>query len=171
MLEKQQSYDYESLLLSGKKELFSKNSSPLPTPPMLMLHRITHIDDNSGKFKRGKIIAEFDIRDDLWFFDCHFYHDPVMPGCLSVDAMWQLLGFFITWLGAEGKGRALGIGETKFSGQVTPDTKMLTYSLNIKRIMRGKNMVWAAANGLMQADGKDMHTAKNLRVAIFKDAK
>lgn len=171
MFKKQTAYSYESLLLSGKKELFGENNPQLPMPPMLMFDRITHIDEKSGEFGQGQIVAELDIKPDIWFFDCHFYNDPVMPGCLSLDAMWQLLGFFMGWKGLPGKGRALGVGETKFSGQITPDNNKVVYRIDIKRVLKKGALNVGVANGTTYADDTHVHSAKGLRVALFQSIK
>lgn len=160
-------YDYEDLIISATTGLFGIGNAQLPTPPMLMFSRITHINDKGGTFGKGLVIAEHDIKPDLWFFKCHFKGDPVMPGCLGLDAMWQLLGFFISWNGAPGKGRALGVGDTKFTGQILPSTTTLKYTINIKRII-ARDITVGIADGNMSIDDKDIYTTKNLRVALFQ---
>lgn len=166
-MKRKNTYSYEDLLLSGEGKLFGKGNPTLPKPPMLMFDRITHIDQDGGDFNRGLITAEIDIKPDLWFFGCHFHNDPVMPGCLGLDGMWQLLGFFMGWTGANGVGRALGVGETKFSGQVLPDGKLAIYTINVKRIIK-KDLVIGVADGSMSLDNEKIYTAKSLRVALFK---
>jgi len=135
----QSSYDYDDLIISGEKSLFGPGNAKLPLPPMLMLDRITHMDDNGGPHGKGQVIAELEVNPDLWFFECHFKNDPddpVMPGCLGLDAMWQLVGFWLGWSGSPGRGRALGVGEVKFTGQVTPDIKKVRYEIELKRVIR-----------------------------------
>ena len=136
-------------------------------PPMLMLDRITRISEEGGAYDKGEIIAELDIKKDLWFFDCHFRGDPVMPGCLGLDAMWQLVGFFLGWSGSPGRGRALGVGELKFTGQVTNDVKLVTYRIDMKRIIR-RSLTLGIADAVMEADGEVIYKAKDLRVGLFK---
>jgi len=160
------SYTYEELLACGRGELFGENNAQLPLPPMLMFDRIVEINKNGGSSEKGLLIAELDIKPDLWFFDCHFQGDPVMPGCLGLDAMWQLVGFYLGWTGAPGRGRALGAGTVKFTGQVTPKNKLVTYTIDMKRIINRK-LVMGVANAEMQVDGKVIYTAHNLRVGLF----
>ena len=162
----QSSYTYEELIKCGKGELFAPGNAQLPTPNMLMLDRITHISNEGGKYGKGELIAELDISPDLWFFDCHFPGDPVMPGCLGLDAMWQLVGFFLGWDGNSGRGRALGSGEVKFSEQVLPTAKKGTYKLDIKRVIASK-LCLAIADGSVSVDGRDIYVAKDLRVGLF----
>jgi len=162
----QSSFTQEELVQCGHGELFGPGNAQLPTNNMLMMDRITHISDEGGEFGKGEIIAELDINPDLWFFDCHFPGDPVMPGCLGLDAMWQLVGFFLGWGGNPGKGRALGSGEVKFSGQVLPTAKKVTYHLQLKRVIARK-LVLAIANGTVAVDGKVIYTAKDLKVGLF----
>ncbi len=157
----------EELLACGRAELFGPGNPQLPVDNMLMLDRIINIDESSGKYGKGQIHAELDINPDLWFFDCHFINDPVMPGCLGLDAAWQLLGFFLGWRGNKGRGRALGVGEVKFSGQIEPDTKLVTYYIDIKRVMESK-LVLGIADGCVMADGKEIYHMKDLRVGLFK---
>ena len=165
MIKIQSSYDYDDLIQSGKTSLFGEGNAKLPAPPMLMLDRITQIDDTGGAYEKGQIIAELDVNPDLWFFGCHFIGDPVMPGCLGLDAMWQLVGFWLGWSGGKGRGRALG-GEIKFTGQVTPDIKKVRYEIDIKRAIRRK-LVLGIADGRMYADDELIYEAKGLRVGLF----
>lgn len=162
----QPSYDYDDLIISGEKSLFGPGNAKLPLPPMLMLDRIHNMDETSGAYGKGEVVAELDINPDLWFFDCHFKGDPVMPGCLGLDAMWQLVGFWLGWTGGQGRGRALGVGEVKFSGQVTPDVKKVRYEIDIKRAIRRK-LVLGIADGRMYADDELIYKAKDLRVGLF----
>jgi len=166
-MNKKNKYSYEDLIMSSKSELFGEGNAQLPAPPMLMFDRITSISEEGGDFQKGLIIAELDIKPDLWFFDCHFQNDPVMPGCLGLDAMWQLLGFFLGWTGAPGRGRALGAGNVKFTGQVLPDASLVTYTIDIKKLIQRK-LVMGVADGTMSIDGKEIYTAKDLRVGLFK---
>ncbi|MDR6673303.1 3-hydroxyacyl-[acyl-carrier-protein] dehydratase FabA [Xanthomonas sp. 1678] len=160
------SYSREQLLASARGELFGAEAGRLPNDPMLMFDRITHIDDAGGAHGKGTVRAELDVRPDLWFFGCHFIGDPVMPGCLGLDAMWQLTGFFLTWIGAPGRGRALGVGEVKFTGQVLPSAKQVVYELDISRVINRK-LVMAVADARMAVDGREIYTAKDLRVGLF----
>lgn len=160
------SFNREELLKSGHGELLGPGNAQLPLPPMLMFDRITHISDEGGANGKGQIVAELDIRPDLWFFDCHFEGDPVMPGCLGLDAMWQLVGFFLGWKGGPGRGRALGSGEVKFTGQVTPKNKLVSYRIDLKRVIMRK-LVMGIADASMEVDGKEIYTAKDLRVGLF----
>jgi len=168
MSERRDSYDYEDLLACGRGELFGPGNAQLPLPPMLMFDRITSISESGGEYGKGRITAELDIRPDLWFFACHFKGDPVMPGCLGLDALWQMLGFFLGWLGAPGKGRALGAGELKFSGMVVPSVKRLEYIVDLKRVIRRK-LVLGIGDGTLKADGTPIYLAKDLRVGLFAD--
>ncbi|MFO1012914.1 MAG: 3-hydroxyacyl-[acyl-carrier-protein] dehydratase FabA [Caulobacteraceae bacterium] len=163
------SFDYEDLLACGRGEMFGPGNAQLPVPPMLMFDRITHIADNDGLHGKGSVVAELDIRPDLWFFDCHFIGDPVMPGCLGLDAMWQIVGFFLGWSGAPGRGRALGSGEVRFGGEVTPATKKVTYRIDLKRVIL-RRLVMGVADGVVEADGVRIYEAKDLRVGLFKPA-
>ena len=160
-------YDFEDLLACGRGEMFGPGNAQLPAPPMLMFDRITRIDSTSGRHHKGYVEAELDITPELWFFACHFIGDPVMPGCLGLDAMWQLVGFFLGWSGAPGRGRALGVGEVKFSGQVTPDVKKVVYKIDLKRVIMRK-LVLGIGDGVMEADGRPIYEAKDLRVGLFK---
>jgi 3-hydroxyacyl-[acyl-carrier protein] dehydratase/trans-2-decenoyl-[acyl-carrier protein] isomerase len=167
MSERKSRFEYEDLLACGRGELFGPGNAQLPLPPMLMFDRISQISDHGGEHGKGQIVAEFDVRPDLWFFACHFQGDPVMPGCLGVDALWQLLGFFLGWMGAPGRGRALGVGEVKFTGMVTPAVKRVEYVVNLKRvILRKLNL--GIADGLLKADGETIYTATDLRVGLFQ---
>lgn len=160
------SLDREALLECGLNGYAGPGTAQLPVPPMLMVDRITHISDEGGKYGKGQVVAELDIRPDLWFFECHFPGDPVMPGCLGLDAMWQLTGFFMTWGGSMGHGRALGAGGIKFSGQVQPSVKTVRYEIDIRRAMRGK-LILGIADGKMFADDKPIYEATDLRVGLF----
>ena len=162
------SFTYDELIACGKGELFGEGNAKLPLPPMLMFDRITKIDNKSGEFKKGIIEAELDIKDNLWFFDCHFQGDPVMPGCLGLDAMWQLVGFFLGWTGEPGKGRALGVNSVKFTGEVLKKVKMAKYEINMKRILKKEGTTVGLANGILSADGKVIYRAENLKVGLFK---
>ena len=160
------SFNREQLLASARGELFESSDARLPADPMLMFDRIVEINDDGGAHGKGFIRAELDIRPDLWFFKCHFIGDPVMPGCLGLDAMWQLTGFWLTWIGANGRGRALGCGEVKFTGQVRPDAKLVQYELEISRVINRK-LVMAQADARMLVDGREIYTAKDLKVGLF----
>ena len=162
------SFTYEELIACGKGDLFGEGNAKLPLPPMLMFDRITKIDNNSGEFKKGIIKAELDISENLWFFDCHFKGDPVMPGCLGLDAMWQLVGFFLGWTGEPGKGRALGVNSVKFTGEVLKQVKMATYEINMKRILKKEGTTVGLANRTLKADEKIIYRAENLKVGLFK---
>lgn len=162
------SYSYEDILECGHGRLFGPGNARLPLPPMLMFDRITHVSAEGGTYGKGVIEAEFDITPKLWFFECHFESDPVMPGCLGLDALWQLLGFYLGWTGSPGAGRALGLGELKLSGQVLPDTKLVKYVVNIKRVMKGR-LVLGTADGTMYGDGKPFYEAKDLKVGLFEN--
>ncbi len=160
------SFTREELLACGEGELFGPGNAQLPLPNMLMMDRISHISQEGGNYGKGEIIAELDITPDLWFFDCHFKGDPVMPGCLGLDAMWQLVGFHLGWLGSPGRGRALGSGEVKFTGQILPTNKKVTYHLHLKRVITRK-LVMGIADGTVSVDGREIYTAKDLRVGLF----
>ena len=162
------SYNYNELIECGEGKLFGEGNAKLPLPPMLMFDRITEINKSTGEFKKGFIKAELDIKEKLWFFDCHFQGDPVMPGCLGLDAMWQLVGFFLGWSGEPGKGRALGVNSVKFTGEVRKKTKIATYEINMKRILKKEGTSVGLANGTLNADGKIIYTAENLKVGLFK---
>ena len=162
----QSSYSREELLVSGDEGIFGKENARLPLPNLLMFDRITHIDDAGGKFGKGEIVAELDVVPELWFFGCHFTGDPVMPGCLGLDAMWQLVGFWLAWSGADGRGRALGVGEVKFQGQVLPSSTLVRYHVEMKRLIKRK-LVMGLADGTMTVDGRTIYRATNLRVGLF----
>ena len=159
-------FSYEELLACANGDMFGPGNAQLPSPNMLMVDRITTINADGGNYKKGKILAELDINPDLWFFHCHFPGDPVMPGCLGLDAMWQLVGFYLAWRDNPGKGRALGVGEVKFSGQVLPTAKKVTYAIDIKRMIT-RNVVLGIADGVMSIDGREIYHAKDLRVGLF----
>lgn len=159
-------YSKEDLLTCARGELFGEGNAQLPLPNMLMVDRILSISETGGKYGNGEIIAELDIHPDLWFFGCHFQGDPVMPGCLGVDAMWQLIGFFLAWKGGEGRGRALGCGEVKFSGQVLPKHKKVTYQIDIKRVIMRK-LVLGIADASMSVDGREIYAGQDMRVGLF----
>ena len=165
---KKNSFTYDELISCGNGELFGPGNAKLPLPPMLMFDRITEISDDSGAFKKGLIKAELDIKDNLWFFDCHFKGDPVMPGCLGLDAMWQLVGFYLGGLGNPGKGRALGVSAVKFTGEVLKSVKKATYVIDMKKIMSPGGTSVGLANGLLFADDKKIYSAENLKVGLFK---
>lgn len=165
----QSSYTYDELIQCGKGELFGPGNAQLPLPPMLMFDRITHVSDTGGAFDKGQIIAEMDVKLDLWFFKCHFEGDPVMPGCLGLDALWQLTGFFLGWTGAQGSGRALGLGELKFTDQVLPTTKLVKYVVDIKRLINRK-LVLGVADGRVEADGETIYEAKDMKVGLFDNS-
>lgn len=167
MADRPNAYGYEDLLRCGHGELFGPGNARLPLPPMLMFDRITHINEKDGPFNRGTARAELDVNPDLWFFKCHFEGDPVMPGCLGLDALWQMTGFFLGWTGSPGRGRALG-GEIKLTGQVTNDVALVEYGIDIKRVMRSR-LVLGIADGFVKADGKIIYEAKDLRVGLFTD--
>ena len=162
------SYNYDDLISCGEGKLFGEGNAKLPLPPMLMFDRITEIKKDIGEFKKGFIKAELDIKDNLWFFDCHFQKDPVMPGCLGLDAMWQLVGFYLGWLGNPGRGRALGVNSVKFTGEVLKNVKMATYVIDMKRILIKEGTTVGLANGILLADGKKIYSAESLKVGLFK---
>ena len=162
------SYSYDDLISCGEGKLFGEGNAKLPLPPMLMFDRITEINNGNGKYNKGRILAELDIDPSLWFFDCHFKGDPVMPGCLGLDAMWQLIGFYLCWLGNPGKGRALGSSEVKFFGQVLPTAKKVTFEINMKRVIN-LDLTVGIGEGSMSVDGREIYTAKGLKVGLFED--
>ena len=165
---KKNSYELDDLLACGRGELFGPGNARLPMPPMLMFDRISLINEDGGAHGLGQIVAELDIRPDLWFFACHFETDPVMPGCLGLDAMWQLVGFFLGWKGGPGRGRALGAGEVKFTGQVLPTAKKVTYRIDMKRVIMRK-LVMGIGDATMEVDGREIYVAKDLRVGLFTE--
>jgi len=167
MLDQRGGYEYEDLLASGRGELFGPGNAQLPLPPMLMFDRITEISENGGEYGRGVVRAELDVKPDLWFFGCHFKGDPVMPGCLGLDALWQMVGFYLAWSGGAGRGRALGLGELKLAGQVMPNARKIVYNVDIKRVMRLK-LVLGIADGWLSADDEIIYRAKDLKVGLFK---
>ena len=168
MAEQKSSYNLEEILTCARGEMFGPGNAQLPLPPMLMFDRINEISETGGAHDKGCIRADFKIHDDLWFFPCHFHGDPVMPGCLGLDALWQLTGFYLGWLGEPGKGRAISTGEVKFTGMITPETNLVEYEIDFKRVMRGR-LVLGIADGLVKADGETVFTAKDLRVALFTE--
>tara|TARA_B100001027_G_scaffold206293_1_gene169755 strand:- start:231 stop:731 length:501 start_codon:yes stop_codon:yes gene_type:complete len=165
---KKNSYSYDELINCANGKLFGHGNAKLPLPPMLMFDRIIEINDNKGSFNKGSLEAELDVKKDLWFFDCHFKEDPVMPGCLGLDAMWQLVGFYLGWIGNPGKGRALGVGTVKFTGEVLQNIKLVKYEIEMKKIMSPGGTTVGLANGLVLADGKKIYSAENLKVGLFK---
>lgn len=166
IIKRQNQFSYEELLKCGRGELFGPGNAQLPLPPLLMFDQIAHISEEGGNFGKGEVVAEMTIQPDLWFFDCHFKGDPVMPGCLGLDALWQLIGFYLGWMGGPGQGRALGVGDVKFSGQVTPRTKKVTYRIHLKRVIMRK-LYMGIADGYMEADNETIYIAKDLRVGLF----
>tara|TARA_Y100000741_G_scaffold297659_1_gene238573 strand:+ start:166 stop:666 length:501 start_codon:yes stop_codon:yes gene_type:complete len=165
---KKNSYSYEELINCAEGKLFGPGNAKLPLPPMLMFDRIIEINENKGAFKKGSLKAELDIKKNLWFFDCHFKEDPVMPGCLGLDAMWQLVGFYLGWIGNPGKGRALGVGTVKFTGEVLQEVKLVRYEIDMKKIMSPGGTTVGLANGILLADGKQIYSAESLKVGLFK---
>ena len=167
-MHKKSSYNYEELISCGNGKLFGPGNAKLPLPPMLMFDRISEISENKGAFKKGLVIAELDIKDSLWFFECHFKDDSVMPGCLGLDAMWQLVGFYLGWLGKPGKGRALGVNTVKFTGEVLKNVKIATNEIDMKRILIKEGTTVGLANGVLKADGEKIYSAENLKVGLFQ---
>ncbi len=165
-MEQQSSYTKEDILACGRGELFGPGNAQLPKPPMLMFDRITHISEEGGAYGKGEIRAELDVTPDLWFFECHFNEDPVMPGCLGLDAMWQLIGFFLGWTGGPGRGRALGAGEVKFYGQVLPKAKKVEYVINMKRVIKRK-LYMGIGDAHLFVDGREIYSATDLKVGLF----
>ncbi len=166
MTEQKSSYSYEELLSCGRGELFGPGNAQLPLPPMLMFDRITHVSEDGGEHGKGLITAELDVNPDLWFFACHFQGDPVMPGCLGLDALWQMTGFFLGWLGAPGRGRAIATGDVRFGGMVVPTVKKVEYQVDLKRVIN-RRLVLGIGDGLLKADGETIFTASDLRVGLF----
>ena len=165
---KKNSFIYEELIECANGKLFGPKNAKLPSPPMLMFDRITNIQEHEGIYKKGMIQAELDIKEKMWFFDCHFKEDPVMPGCLGLDAMWQLVGFYLGWLGEPGKGRALGVNSVKFTGEVLKNVKIARYQVDMKRILKKEGTVVGLADGMLYADDKAIYEAENLKVGLFK---
>ena len=165
---KKNSFEYEDLIECANGKLFGPGNAKLPSPPMLMIDRITNIQKDGGKYNKGSINAELDIKEKMWFFDCHFKEDPVMPGCLGLDAMWQLVGFYLGWIGEPGKGRALGVNSVKFTGEVLKNVKVASYQIDMKRILKKKGTVVGLADGTLLADKKPIYEAENLKVGLFK---
>ena len=165
---KKNSFNYKELIECANGKLFGPGNAKLPLPPMLMFDRISKIEENKGIFKKGMLQAELDIKEKMWFFDCHFKEDPVMPGCLGLDAMWQLVGFFLGWIGEPGKGRALGVNNVKFTGEVLKNVKIARYQVDIKRILKKEGAVVGLADGILYADDKAIYEAENLKVGLFK---
>lgn len=165
-MSKKSSFTYDDLLQCGRGELFGPGNAQLPSPPMLMFDRITEISETGGKYDKGFAIAQMDVRKDLWFFDCHFQGDPVMPGCLGLDALWQMVGFYLGWTGAPGRGRALGVSDVKFTNQVTPDKSLVEYRIDIKRVMN-RQITLGIADGVMTVDGDIAYEASGLKVTLF----
>ena len=165
---KKNSYKYEELIDCAEGKLFGPGNAKLPSPPMLMFNRITNIEEKKGEFNRGLIEAELDIKEKMWFFECHFKQDPVMPGCLGLDAMWQLVGFFLGWTGEPGRGRALGVNSVKFTGEVLINTKIAKYKVDVKRLIKRKDAVVGLANGILYADDKPIYEAEGLKVGLYK---
>ena len=165
---KKNSFKYEELIDCANGKLFGPGNAKLPSPPMLMFDRITNIEEGKGIYNKGTIQAELDINDKMWFFGCHFKEDPVMPGCLGLDAMWQLVGFYLGWIGEPGKGRALGVNSVKFTGEVLKNVKIAKYQVDMKRILKKEGAVVGLADGILYADGKAIYEAENLKVGLFK---
>ena len=163
------SFELDDLLACSRGEMFGPGNAQLPAPPMLMFDRITDVRADGGAYGKGQMTAELDIRRDLWFFDCHFIGDPVMPGCLGLDAMWQLVGFFLAWSGGPGRGRAVGVGDVKFAGQVTPKISKVVYKIDFKKVII-RRLVMGVADGVLEADGKPIYEAKDLRVGLYNAA-
>ena len=168
MSERPSHFDFDGLMECARGEMFGPGNPQLPAPPMLMMDRITEISEDGGPNGKGHVIAEYDITPDRWFFECHFLGDPVMPGCLGLDALWQLTGFNLGWRGMQGKGRALGVGEVKFTGMVTPDVKLVTYHVNFTRVM-DRRLKLGIADGEVYADGEMIFTTKDMKVGLFQE--
>jgi len=167
-MKQKNSYNYSELIECANGKLFGEGNARLPLPPMLMFDRITEIRGDEGKFKKGFIRAELDVKNDMWFFDCHFKEDPVMPGCLGLDAMWQLVGFFLGWKGESGKGRALGVNSVRFTGEVLKKIKIASYEVDMKKVLKTDGGTVGFADGILKADGKQIYTAENLKVGVYK---
>ena len=165
---KKNSFKYEELIDCSNGKLFGPGNAKLPSPPMLMFDRITNIQENKGNYNKGLVQAELDIKEKMWFFDCHFKEDPVMPGCLGLDAMWQLVGFYLGWIGEPGKGRALGVNSVRFTGEVIKKVKMATYEVNMKKVLKTEGGTVGFADGTLKADDKQIYTAENLKVGVYK---
>ena len=166
-MDKKSTFTNEELLECSHGKMFGVGNARLPLPPMLMFDRITKITDQGGLFNKGEIVAEFDINPSLWFFDCHFEMDPVMPGCLGLDAMWQLVGFYLGWIGEPGRGRALGSGNVKFAGEILKDSKLVTYHINMKKVIK-RGVVVGVGDGTVTVDDKKIYTAEGLKVGLIK---
>jgi 3-hydroxyacyl-[acyl-carrier protein] dehydratase / trans-2-decenoyl-[acyl-carrier protein] isomerase len=160
------SLSFEDLISAGEGKMFGPGNAQLPLPPMLMFDRVLSISTEGGAYNKGHVRAEYDITPDRWFFECHFRGDPVMPGCLGLDAMWQLTGFFMSWSGSPGRGRALGVGAVEFRGQITPETKVVSYEIEVKRLIR-RQLHMIVADGVTKADGVPIYSAKDLKVGLF----
>ncbi len=169
-MKKQSSYSYEELIAHGNGQLPGQDLSRLPLPPMLMFDRIVEINEDGGEYGKGQVVAELDVNPELWFFDCHFKGDQVMPGCLGLDSVWQLVGFYFSWIGGPGKGRALGVGEVKFTGQVEPDSKLVCYEVNMKRVI-SRRLFMGVADARVILDGEVIYTMSDLKVGLFGDEK
>ncbi len=167
-MKQKNSYNYNELIECANGKLFGEGNARLPLPPMLMFDRITEIRGDEGRFKKGFIKAELDVKNDMWFFDCHFKEDPVMPGCLGLDAMWQLVGFFLGWKGESGKGRALGVNSVRFTGEVLKKIKIASYEVDMKKVLKTDGGTVGFADGILKADGKQIYTAENLKVGVYK---
>ena len=167
-MKQKNNYNYNELIDCANGTLFGEGNARLPSPPMLMFDRITQIQSDEGKFKKGIIKAELDVKENMWFFDCHFKSDPVMPGCLGLDAMWQLVGFYLGWMGEPGKGRALGVNSVRFTGEVIKKVKMATYEVNMKKVLKTEGGTVGFADGILKADDKQIYTAENLKVGVYK---
>ena len=167
MPDRRSSFEYEDLLACGRGEMFGAGNAQLPLPPMLMFDRIAKINEDGGEHGKGVVVAELDVKPDLWFFPCHFKGDPVMPGCLGLDALWQMLGFFLGWLGMPGRGRALSVGEVKFTGMVLPSVAKVEYIVDLRRVI-SRRLTLGVADGVLRADGQTIYVAKDLRVGLFQ---
>ena len=167
-MKKKSSYNYEELIDCANGKLFGPGNAKLPLPPMLMFDRVSEISEDKGAYKKGLIKAELDIKDSLWFFECHFKDDAVMPGCLGLDAMWQLVGFYLGWIGEPGKGRALGVNFVRFTGEILKKVKMATYEIDMKKVLKTEGGTVGFADGVLKADGKEIYSAENLKVGVYK---